>query len=449
MSEHVFRLPDLGEGTVEAEVVEWHVEAGDVVKEGDIIADVMTDKANIEVPSPVTGRVLRTTGQPGDLVAVGAELIAFEVAGIPNVEPGQPTMAPARTPAEPPSTTPAAPIPAPEPKPPPAASNSGDDVRSPVAESNPPGDPSSSPTRQPPGPSQNHLSASANVRTSPAVRKRAKEAGMDLGLVSGTGPRGRILMKDLEVELSGQSASARHLAPSGVGEVTETKVIGVRRLIANRLQAAKQQIPHFAYVEEVDITALEALRQHLNDNKAKDTPSLTYLPFVALALIRALKDTPQCNAHYDGERGVLLQFTRVHLGVATQTPDGLKVPVVHNADSRSLWQLAREIGRVAQAARDNTAKRDELTGSTITLTSLGRLGGIASTPVINAPETAIVGINKAVNRPMVIGGEISIRLMMNLSSSFDHRFVDGHDAASLIQKVRSFLEQPATIFIES
>ena len=444
MSEHVFRLPDLGEGTVEAEVVEWHVEAGDVVKEGDIIADVMTDKANIEVPSPVTGRVLRTTGQPGDLVAVGAELIAFEVAGTPNVEPGQPTMAPARALAEPPSVTTAAVIPVPEPSP--VVSNSGA-AQPPAADSNPPGEPSNSPTRQAPESSWSLQSAPENVRTSPAVRKRAKEAGIDLGLVSGSGPRGRILMKDLELELSGQSA--RQPAPSGVGEVTEVKVIGVRRLIANRLQAAKQQIPHFAYVEEVDITALEALRQHLNAEKAADTPSLTYLPFVALALIRALKETPQCNAHYDAERGVLLQFARVHLGVATQTPDGLKVPVVRNAESRSLWQLASEIGRVAEAARDNTAKRDELTGSTITLTSLGRLGGIASTPVINAPETAIIGINKAVNRPMVIGSEISIRLMMNLSSSFDHRFVDGHDAASLIQKVRSFLEQPATIFIAS
>jgi 2-oxoisovalerate dehydrogenase E2 component (dihydrolipoyl transacylase) len=254
-------------------------------------------------------------------------------------------------------------------------------------------------------------------------------------------------MKDVE-GLLGDRPAAPATAPGGVGEVEEVKVIGVRRLIASRLQAAKQEIPHFAYVEEVDITALESLRRHLNNERAAQRAALTYLPFIAIALIRAVRQFPQCNAHFDAERGVLKQFARVHLGIATQTPDGLKVPVVHHADARNLWQLAEDIARVAEAARDNSASRAELTGSTVTLTSLGRMGGIVSTPVINAPETTIIGINKAVERPMVVDGRIVVRLMMNLSSSFDHRFVDGHDGASLIQRVRGYLEQPATLFID-
>jgi len=251
-------------------------------------------------------------------------------------------------------------------------------------------------------------------------------------------------MRDLDAHLTGAPPPAP-VQPQGVGEIDEVKIIGVRRLIANRLQAAKQQIPHFAYVEQVDVTALESLRRHLNETR--NGTSLTYLPFIGLALIRALKAFPQCNAHFDPERGVLKQFRRVHLGVATQTPDGLKVPVVHNADARSLWQLSDEIRRVSTAARENTATREEMSGSTITITSLGRLGGIVSTPIINAPETAIIGINKAVDTPAVIEGQVVVRLMMNLSSSFDHRFVDGHDAASLIQAVKGYLEEPATLFI--
>lgn len=251
-------------------------------------------------------------------------------------------------------------------------------------------------------------------------------------------------MRDLDAHLGGatQAAPAR---THRIGEVDEIKIIGVRRLIANRLQAAKQQIPHFAYVEEVDVTALESLRRRLNETH--EGAGLTYLPFIGLALVRAVRDFPQCNAHFDPERGVLRQFGSVHLGIATQTLDGLKVPVVHNADSRSLWELADEIRRVTAAARDNSATREELTGSTITLTSLGRLGGIVSTPVINAPETAIIGVNKAVDAPVVRDGQITVRRMMNLSSSFDHRFVDGYDGASLIAAVKAYLEEPATLFI--
>jgi 2-oxoisovalerate dehydrogenase E2 component (dihydrolipoyl transacylase) len=286
------------------------------------------------------------------------------------------------------------------------------------------------------------------VTTSPAIRKRAKEAGIDLTKIRGTGPRGRILRADLEAALSGAAAGGEAApVPAGTGAVTEIKVIGVRRLIANRLQAAKREIPHFAYVEEVDVTALESLRTTLNARQGSERTSLTYLPFIALALIRALKTYPQVNALYDADAGVLRQYERVHLGVATQTPDGLKVPVVHNASSRSLWDLAAEISRVADAARSNSASRQELTGSTITITSLGRLGGIASTPIINAPEMGIIGVGKAVKRPVVVEDQVVVRLMMNLSSSFDHRFVDGFDAASLIQAMKGYLEEPATIFI--
>jgi 2-oxoisovalerate dehydrogenase E2 component (dihydrolipoyl transacylase) len=424
MSEYVFKLPDLGEGTVEAEIVEWHVKPGDAVSEGQIIADVMTDKANVEVPAPVTGTVLRTSGEPGDVVAVGAELAAFAVAGA----------APAQEAAEPgvPEEQPEPPMAAPPARKAPAAPS-----QSAVTE---PGKAADAPTP----------AARGKVITSPAIRKRAKEAGIDLTTIAGSGPRGRILRSDLEAALSAAATAAPRAEPrTGVGPVETHKVIGVRRLIASRLQAAKREIPHFAYVEEVDVTALEALRTTLNARRRADAPSLTYLPFLSLALVRALKDFPHCNAHFDAESGMLKRFERVHLGIATQTPEGLKVPVVHNADSRSLWNLASEIARVAEAARTGSASREELTGSTITITSLGRLGGIASTPVINAPEMGIIGVNKAVKRPMVgANDQIEVRLMMNLSSSFDHRFVDGFDAASLIQALKAYLEEPALIFVD-
>ncbi len=290
------------------------------------------------------------------------------------------------------------------------------------------------------------VEGATRVITSPAIRRRAKEAGIDLQSVTGTGPRGRILQRDLEQALVGQAPSAP--AAIGTGAVTEVKVIGVRRVIAKRLQAAVREIPHFTYVEEVDVTALETLRARLNANHSEGRTPLTYLPFVALALIRALKAHPQCNAHFAADSGTLRLFERVHLGVATQTSAGLKVPVVQNASELTFRDLASEITRMAEAARANTARPADLTGSTITITSLGRLGGIVSTPVINAPEVAIIGVNKAVKRPMIVDDDVVPRLMMNLSSSFDHRFVDGFDAASLIQAVKAYLEEPATMFIE-
>jgi 2-oxoisovalerate dehydrogenase E2 component (dihydrolipoyl transacylase) len=287
---------------------------------------------------------------------------------------------------------------------------------------------------------------------SPATRRRAREAGIDLSGIAGSGPGGRIQPPDLDAALAGQPPAGPGRAAPATREprsgTEEIRVIGVRRVIAQRMTEAKRNIPHFAYVEEVDVTELESLRQHLNSQLGRDEDRYTLLPFIVAALVRVLDDFPQCNAHYDDGRGVIVRHRPVHVGIATQTPDGLKVPVVRNAEARGLPGLAAEIRRVSGAARDGTAKRDELGGSTITVTSLGRLGGIVSTPVINAPEVAIVGVNKAVERPVVQNGAIAIRRMMNLSSSFDHRFVDGFDAAAMIQALKERLEHPATIFIQ-
>jgi len=409
MSRYVFKMPDLGEGTVSAEVVEWKVKVGDMVKEDQVIAEVMTDKAAVEIPAPVTGRVVAITGQPGDMVAVGAELIAFDTAAD---APAAPAPAAAAAPAK----AKAAPAPA---------------AASPAAAAAPA-----------PGPA-------SRVMASPATRRKAHVAGVDLASVPGSGPGGRISASDLEAVISGRgNGAAKPAARVARQGVEEIRIIGVRRVIAERMLAAKRNIPHFSYVEEVDVTELEGLRQYLNARQPKGAPSLTYLPFLVAALVRVLEKFPQCNAVHDAERNLILRHAAVHVGVATQTPDGLKVPVVKNAEARSLTDLAAEIRRVTEAARSNKAARDELMGSTITVTSLGKLGGIASTPVINAPEVAIVGVNKAVERPMVQDGAIAIRRIMNLSSSFDHRFVDGFDAAAMIQALKEKLEHPATIFIQ-
>ncbi|MBT8078144.1 MAG: 2-oxo acid dehydrogenase subunit E2 [Gammaproteobacteria bacterium] len=400
MSEYIFKLPDLGEGTVESEIAEWHVAVGDQVSEEDIIGTMMTDKAAVELSSPVSGRVVSLAGDPGDVVAVGAPLVVFEtdgtaVADTPVERESRETTTAARATEAPPTA------------------------------------------EESPAPRKNR------VATSPVVRRLAQEAGVDLREVTGSGPGGRIKRSDLEEFLEQRGNGAAKKTPREP-KVTEIKVIGVRRMIAERMSTAKREIPHFSYVEEVDITKLEALRQHLIGKKEE---KVTLLPFIGLALVRALQEFPQCNATYDKDRNVILRHGAVHLGIATQTPDGLKVPVVRNCESRSLGNLAAEIRRVSEAARNNSIKRDELTGSTITITSLGRLGGIVTTPVINLPEVAIIGINRAVERPVVVDGQITIRTMMNLSSSFDHRFVDGYDAAAMIQSIKDMLEHPATIFL--
>ncbi len=398
MTRFVMRVPDLGEGSVSAEVIAWKVAAGDTVREDAPLVEMSTDKAVVEVPSPVSGLVVSVSGKPGDTLAVGSELAVFELestlerSGVQNAAPS----------ARPAPTAPAAP---------------------PVAAAAP-----ASATQETP-------LLPARVMASPATRRRASEIGLDLARVQGTGPGGRIVEADLE------------RAQRGTPGITEIPVIGVRRVIAQRMAEAKRNAPHFAYVEEVDVTDLEALRVRLNAaRKAAGGESLTYLPFIARALADALAGFPQCNAQYDAARNVLLRHAAVHLGIATQTPDGLKVPVVRDVARRGLDDLATEIRRVTEAARSGRARREELGGSTITLTSLGKLGGIVSTPILNAPEVAIIGINKAVERVVVHHGEIAIRRIMNLSSSFDHRFVDGYDAAALVQALKARLETPQDIF---
>jgi 2-oxoisovalerate dehydrogenase E2 component (dihydrolipoyl transacylase) len=413
MSEYIFKLPDLGEGTVESEIAEWFIAVGDQVSEEDVVGTMMTDKAAVELSSPVSGKVVKLAGEPGDIVAVGAPLVVFET----DAEAVTETAA-----AEPAPEAAEEPQPEPEPAPAPAAPEM-----------------------------QSATLDRKRVMTSPAIRRRAKDMGVDLGLVPGSGPGGRITRTDFDQYLKRHAAAgipaAAPAAAAPAAKTTEVKVIGLRRIIAERLSEAKREIPHFAYVEEIDITELEALRRHLNSKKDDPAQRLTLLPFLGLALIRALRDFPQCNTTYDKARNVLLRHGAVNLGIATQTPDGLKVPVVHNAHGLPIDVLAAEIRRVSQAAKDNSAKKEELSGSTITITSLGKLGGIVSTPVINQPEVAIIGVNRAVERPVVVNGQVAIRLMMNLSSSFDHRFVDGYDAAAMIQSIKEMLEHPATIFL--
>ena len=433
MTRYVFKMPDLGEGTVEAEIVAWHVKVGEQVTEDQVMAEVMTEKAAVEVPAPVTGRVVSLAGSAGDMVRVGAELVVFDIeSGDDLVEP-----APAAVAVTPVAASAAA-----------------------AAEVVAPATPAAPSARAAPVPGQTPAQAgeparASRVMASPASRRRAREAGIDLAEVRGSGPHGRITRQDLDAVLSASApaapgAPATRRPAAGLAMRTgteEIKVIGVRRVIAQRMTDAKRNIPHFSYVEEVDVTELESLRRHLNERAPPGAPPLTYLPFLVAALARVLEQYPQCNAWFDTERNVVVRHRAVHAGVATQTPDGLKVPVVRHAEARTLWDLALEIKRVSEAARSGKATREELTGSTITVTSLGKLGGIVSTPIINAPEMGIIGVNKAIERPVVLDGAVTVRRIMNLSTSFDHRFVDGYDAAAMVQALKDMLEHPATIFI--
>ena len=406
MTRHVMRLPDLGEGTVSAEVIAWKVKPGDRVREDAPLVEMSTDKAVVEVPSPVSGQVVSITGNPGDVIAVGAELAVFEIEATADAKAtvNAPTVG--------------------------AAPQVGSIAAAPLGKAASTSAAASAAKATPSSP----VASSGRVMASPATRRRAFEAGIDLSTVSGSGPQGRILALDVE------------RARSGGPGITEIPVIGVRRLIAQRMAEAKRVAPHFAYVEEIDVTELEALRTSLNASRAPGAASLTYLPFIVRALANVLKDFPQCNALYDDKRNVLVRHAAVHAGIATQTPDGLKVPVVRDVMSHGLEGLAAEIRRISEAAKSGRARRDELSGSTITVTSLGKLGGIVSTPILNLPEVAIIGINKAVERVVVVDGKMVIRRMMNVSSSFDHRFVDGFDAAAMIQALKTQLEAPAQIF---
>ena len=419
MAKHVFKLPDVGEGIVEGEIVKWNVKPGDTVKEDEPLVELMTDKATVAIPSTVNGKVVSTTGKPGDMIPVGSELIVFEVDGAGSSEP-EPKPEPAAKPVEP--------EPKPEVKP----------VAKP-AESKPAPVPISTPSPV--------ISSGTKPLASPAVRRRAREAGVDLAQVPGTGPAGRISHDDLDSFISGGGRLAAVQSGVKMTGVEEVPVIGLRRKIAEKMSISKRSAAHFSYFEEVDVTELESLRQHLNSTKAENQPKLTYISFIIQGLIKALKKFPQCNAIYDEEKNVVLRHQAVHVGISTQTEDGLMVPVIKHAEARDIWDTANELIRVTSSAREKTATVDELTGSTITITSLGAMGGLGATPIINHPEVSIVSIHAARDRAVVREGEIIIRRMMNLTASFDHRIIDGYDGALLIQELKSILEYPATIFM--
>ena len=443
MSEYVFKLPDVGEGIAEAEIVQWYVAPGDVVTEDQPLVDVMTDKATVEMTSPVNGVIKAIHGAMGDLAPVGSALITFEVN---DAEPAHPGHGGAHLVSETqPAHTAIAQEPAPAPEPTPA----------PMAQPAPPPAPAfAAPTAFPHQPEPEEIAihapaASGHVLASPAVRARAKDLGLDLTTVPGTGTEGRIEHRDLDRLLRGGAtvAAAPASALAERTDQTEIKVIGLRRRIAEKMQEAKRRIPHFTYVEAVDVTELEALRAHMNATRRPDQPKLSLPPFLIRALVRVLPEFPQINATFDDEAGVVTRYAAVHMGVATQTDNGLMVPVIRHAEARDVWDLAREIARLAAAARDGSAKREELSGSTLTLTSLGPLGGVTTTPVINRPEVGIIGPNNIVETPVVRGGQVTVRKMMNISSSFDHRVVDGYDAALFISKVKAVLEHPSLIFM--
>lgn len=430
MGRYLFRLPDIGEGVAEAEIVVWHVKPGDSVKEDQSLVDVMTDKATVDMTSPVDGVVAAIHGDIGAMLPVGSVLVELEIQGIGNTETvvvDAVAAAPAPSPEPAPAST--------DPLPPPLAANA-----EPAAVS--------LPSSRPTVPFATRTDGDAPL-ASPATRARAFEQGVALQFVTGTGPGGRITAEDLDAYLASGGAvpagDARYRAREGV---QDTKIIGLRRRIAEKMQEAKRRIPHIAYVEETDVTELEKLRQDLNAHRTAEQPKLTLLPFFMRALVKALPDFPQINARYDDDAGVLHSHDGVHIGVATQTPGGLMVPVVRHAESRDLWALAAEVTRVTAAARSGNATREELSGSTITITSLGTLGGIATTPVINHPEVAIIGPNKIVDRPVIEGSFVAVRKMMNLSSSFDHRIVDGYDAALFVQRLKRLIEHPALLFMD-
>lgn len=410
-----FHLPDIGEGVAEAEITVWHVKVGDTVKEDQTLVDVMTDKATVDMTSPVDGVIKAIHGDVGAMVPVGSVLVEFYVddAGA----------------ADPVAVAPLPPVAAELPRVAPfqAVAAAPQDLAGPIV---------SEPLVDRPIPA-----------ASPSTRRRAKQAGIDLRDIPSDLGGWRITSHELDAYLAHQPGPGVDTLLVARTGINETRIIGLRRKIAEKMQEAKRRIPHIAYIEEIDVTELEALRQDLNAHKAAEQPKLTLLPFFVRALVRALPDFPQINARYDDDAGVLHAHEGVHVGIATQTPGGLMVPVVRHAESRDVWGLAVELGRLAKAARNGTATREELSGSTITITSLGPLGGIATTPVINHPEVAIIGPNKIVDRPVVDGSFVTVRKMMNLSSSFDHRIVDGYDAALFVQRLKRLIEHPALIFM--
>ena len=447
------KMPDIGEGIAEVEVVAWRVSVGDAVTEDQILADVMTDKATVEIPSHVTGTVVSLDAAVGDVVAVGTPIIHIEKQAVAQVIPGEVAITnvvtnafmAAETSATPPAGSPNT-----------ASTNvlSGAEVASTVALAHATPTPAAgaaapAPASQPPLASGQ---PSAHPIAAPAVRRRAWELGIDLTQITPSGPAGRITHADLDAfftqnntSLTASTADTRYAKRTAEETLP---IIGLRRKIAHKMQEAKRRIPHFTYVEEIDVTELEALRARLNAEFGKTRGRLTLLPFLIRALVLAVREHPEVNARYDDDAAIVTRYAAVHLGLATQTDAGLMVPVIRHAETLDLWACAAEITRLAEAARSGKATREELGGSTITITSLGPLSGISHTPVINHPEVAIVGPNRIIEKPVILGGQVVARKMMNVSSSFDHRVVDGMNAAEFIQRLRGFLECPATLFID-
>jgi 2-oxoisovalerate dehydrogenase E2 component (dihydrolipoyl transacylase) len=438
MGIHVIKMPDIGEGIAEVELVAWNVKVGDSVVEDMNLADVMTDKATVEIPSPVHGKVLSLGGKVGEVMAVGSELIRIEVEGAGNVKQGAAPATPAPAPAP---KAAAAPAPAVAPAPAPAAASPA-----------PAPAPKAAPARI--GAEKITRAVGDKPIASPAVRNHAWDLGIDLQYVMGTGTAGRITHEDIEAYAA--QGTIGGTGPAGTADTRYAQrtdeeaipVIGLRRKIAQKMQDAKRRIPHFTYVEEIDVTELETLRGKLNQKHGAARGKLTLLPFIMRAVVLAVRDFPQMNARFDDEAGIVTRHAAVHLGMATQTEAGLMVPVLQHAETLDLWATAAEVARLAAGARTGKSAREELTGSTITITSLGALGGIVTTPVINSPEVAIVGVNRVVERPMIRDGLVVARKMMNLSSSFDHRVVDGIHAAEFVQVIRGYLETPATLFVD-
>jgi 2-oxoisovalerate dehydrogenase E2 component (dihydrolipoyl transacylase) len=428
MARFEFRLPDIGEGIAEAEVVAWHVKIGDTIAEDQGIADMMTDKATVEMESPVSGVVIELAGEVGDMIPIGSTLVVIETEG--DVETSTPA-----------STEPAKAPPAPASDP-----LAGTDLETPT-EQHMPETPVTHfiPEPHPDATEINVPTPGAQALASPAVRARAKELGIDLGEVKAR-EGGRIRHADLDAFLTYNAGQG--FRPAGATRADEAiKVVGMRRRIAENMAASKRSIPHFTYVDEIDVTALEDMRADLNANRG-NRPKLTMLPLMIVAICKSIPQFPMINARFDDEAGVVTRYGAIHLGMATQTDAGLMVPVIRNAQSLNVWQLAAEITRLAEAARSGKAKSEELSGSTLTITSLGPLGGIATTPVINRPEVAIIGPNKIVERPVFDGDDIRRAKLMNLSISCDHRVVDGWDAASYVQALKKFLETPVLLFAD-
>ncbi|WP_420103557.1 dihydrolipoamide acetyltransferase family protein [Bosea sp. (in: a-proteobacteria)] len=457
MAERIIKLPDVGEGIAEAELVEWHVKVGDIVREDDLLAAVMTDKATVEIPAPTDGEVTWIGAEVGDTVPIGSVIVKLKVAGEGGAvadEPPPDTLSPhpeeprsgvsKNAPVDPGASAVIRRDAAPKGTAPQDEGSRGEERAAAKPASPPP--PQPKPAR-PAAPAQRRAPGEKPL-ASPAVRLKAREAGLDLRQVQGTGPAGRITQADLDAFLLRGPEPSRGGGLIEKSAVTEVKVVGLRRRIAEKMALSKSRIPHITIVEEVDMTALEELRAGLNRKPTPERPKLTVLPFLMRAMVKALGEQPALNALYDDEAGIVRQHAGIHLGIATQAPSGLMVPVVKHAEARDLWGCALELSRLAERARDGTATRDELTGSTITITSLGALGGIATTPVINHPEVAIVGVNKMVMRPVWDGTTFVPRKMMNLSSSFDHRVIDGWDAAVFVQRLKELLETPAMLFVD-